>query len=923
MPQKGENTMQLQMITPQEFIDRWQNAGFGERQGSQSFFNDLCGLVGHMTPAAYADPERFTFEKHVPGGFADAYFEEHFGWEFKGQDAQLDGAFDQLLRYQVHLKTPPLLIVSSFQTIRIQTNFPRMETARYDIAIRELDQPERLALLSDVFFSPDRFHERLRSVDAVTQETASLFQSIVVDMEQRNEDTERLARYLNQLVFCLYSEDAGLLPEGLFSRIVRQHFRHPATFDRAVRSLFTEMAKGGFSGADEIAHFNGDLFNIVDTVELSTVALHRLGEACDRNWRDIEPSIFGTLFERALDASKRTETGAHYTGAEDIKLVVEPVVMRPLRREWDSVRHEVTALLDNGMSEGARNRLEEFRTRLASVTVLDPACGSGNFLYISLQLLLDLEREVIDFAAWQGWHGLTPKVQPNQMLGLEKSHYAAELARTALWIGYIQWHQGNGFQYTQRPLLTPLNTIQQMDAILNLTDLAHPTEPEWPSAEFIVSNPPFLGHVPFRKSLGDRYVEAVYQLYGSRIPNSSDLCCYWLEKARAQIEVGKTRRAGLLATQAVRFQSNRPVLKRIKETGDIFEAISDKDWVLEGAAVHISIICFDNGSDTNRALDGNSVRAINSDLTIGFDLTAAKPLSVNQNIAFQGVGKVGDFDIPAFTAAEMLNKPNPHGRPNTEVIRRWVNGVDITRSPRDMWIIDFGTDRSEEEAALYEVPFEHIKASVKSERIENSVQWRATNWWLHGYLATEMRTALSQMPRYIGTSVTAKHRFFVWLSADSLPSNSVVAIASAEDYMMGVLHSKPHVAWSLAMGTQLEDRPRYIVSTCFETFPFPRPSEEQRDRISAAAVNLSKLREGWLHPSGATATALRRRTLTNLYNERPTWLDNVHARIDEAVAEAYGWPANLTEAEILERLLVLNLERAESERTPLSPRTPP
>ena len=381
--------------------------------------------MGHATPAAHGDPEAFTFEKSVPGGFADAYFEEHFGWEFKGQDAQLDGAFDQLLRYQVHLKTPPLLIVSSFQTIRIQTNFPGMETARYDLDIGEFERPERRELLRDVFFAPHRFRERLRSVDAVTRETASLFQSIVVDMEAQNEDPERLARYLNQLVFCLYSEDAGLLPDGLFAQIVRQHYRNPETFDRAIRSLFGQMATGGFSGADEIAHFNGDLFNVVDTVALSTVALQRLGEACDRNWRDIEPSIFGTLFERALDASKRAQTGAHYTGADDIELVVEPVVMTPLRREWETARAEIDGLLEEGgdchaalamterapamtVEEAARTRLEAFRERLTSVKVLDPACGSGNFLYIALRSLLDFEREVIDFAAVQGWHGLTP-----------------------------------------------------------------------------------------------------------------------------------------------------------------------------------------------------------------------------------------------------------------------------------------------------------------------------------------------------------------------------------------------------------------------------------------------------------------------------------------------------------------------------------
>ena len=916
-------TPQLPTMTPQEFAGRWHDAGFGERQGAQSFFNDLCGLVGHPTPAGYGDPEAFTFEKTVPGGSADAYFEEHFGWEFKGQDAQLDGAFNQLLRYQVHLKTPPLLIVSSFETIRIQTNFPGMETARYDLGIRELEQPQRLGLVRDVFFAPHRFRERLRPVDVVTRDTAAVFQSIVVDMEARNEDPEWLARYLNQLVFCLYSEDAGLLPDRLFTRIVAQHYREPATFERAIRSLFAQMATGGFSGADEIPHFNGDLFKSidqrpVDTVELSAVALQRLGEACERNWRDIEPSIFGTLFERALDASKRAQTGAHYTGADDIELVVEPVVMTPLRREWEETRQEINDLLDEEDADGARARLDAFRERLASVRVLDPACGSGNFLYIALRLLLDLEREVIDFAAVQGWHGLTPTVQPNQMLGLEINHYAAELARTALWIGYIQWHQANGFAYTQRPILTPLDTIRQADAILDLTDPEHPAEPKWPAAEFIVGNPPFLGHVPFRESLGDDYVGAVYTLYGNRIPNSSDLCCYWLEKARGQIETGATKRAGLLATQAIRFQSSRPVLTRIKESGDIFTAISDHDWVLEGATVHTSIICFDNGTDQDRTLDGLAVNNINIDLTAGLDSTQAKRLVANRNLAFQGIGKVGDFDIPEAVAVDMLRQHNPHGRPNTEVIKRWINGTDITQRPRNVWVVDFGVDMSMDAAALYEKPFEYVKEKVMPTRINNKMRWRAENWWLHGYPATTMRQALAALPKYIGTPKVAKHRFFVWLKGDMLPSNLVIAIASDDDYMLGILSSSVHELWAPQVGSQLREADsggRYTPTTCFETFPFPRPTEEQREAIGAAAAELNSLREGWLNPPGVSATELRKRTLTNLYNQRPTWLENIHGRLDAAVAHAYDWPTDLADAEVLERMLALNLERTEISTT--------
>ncbi len=960
-------------ITPQEFIERWSNAGFGERQGAQSFFNDLCGLVGHPTPASFGNPEAFTFEKAVPGGFADAYFEERFGWEFKGRDAQLDGAFDQLLRYQVHLKTPPLLIVSSFDTIRIQTNFPGMETARHDVTVVNLDQPDQLQLVGDTFFAPHRFRERLRSVDAVTRETAALFQSIVEDMEQHSQNTvtphspttvtphsdagpERLARYLNQLVFCLYSEDAGLLPDGLFTRIVAQHYRDPATFDRAIRSLFAQMATGGFSGADEIAHFNGDLFNVIDTVELSAVALQRLGEACEKNWRDIEPSIFGTMFERALDASKRAQTGAHYTGAADIELVVEPVVMIPLRREWAAARAEIEALLEEGMAspsviamaspsviarsdsdvaipseqqqplpqrdchaalamtERARARLQAFRQRLASVTALDPACGSGNFLYIALRSLLDLEREVIDFAAARGWSGPTPRdslpmVQPNQLLGLEINHYAAELARTALWIGYIQWHQANGFPYTQRPILTPLDTIRQTDAILDLSDPDHPTEPEWPPAEFIIGNPPFLGGKLLRTGLSDEYVDALFDWYDGRVPAEADFVCYWFDKAQRMIEAGKTGRVGLLATQGIRGGANRRVLQRIKETGDIFMAWSDHPWVLEGAAVHISIVGFDDGSESDRELDGQPAPSINANLTVGVDLTDAKRLPENLGIAFMGDTKGGPFDIPGDLAREMISSPNPHGRSNTEVVRPWVNGRDITDRRRGMWIIDFG-DMPLEQATLYEAPFEYVNAHVRPMRINNRRALYANNWWWHMEPRPGMLQALQGIKRYIATPRVAKHRLFVWQQADTLSDSAIIVIADDDDYTFGVLHSRFHEVWSLAMGTQLETRPRYTPTTCFETFPFPHPTDAQRDAVAAAAAELDRLREGWLNPEGIGATELRRRTLTNLYNQRPTWLHNAHAALDAAVANAYGWPADLADGEILERLLALNLERA-------------
>ena len=816
--------------------------------------------------------------------------------EFKGSDDHLPGAFNQLLRYQVYLKTPPLLVVSSFRRIQIRTNFPGMETVLHDIPVAELDRPEQLARLRNCFFAPEELRP-VRSVEDVTRETAELFRDIVADMEQHIDDAERLARYLNRIVFCLYAEDAGLLPDNILADILNANRQRPDLSNRAIANLFEQMADGGLFGHHEIAHFNGDLFLPDEPVELSATAMQRLGEAVARNWRNIEPSIFGTLFERALDASQRARLGAHYTGADDIMLVIDPVVMDPLEREWEAARGEIEGLLEDDDGDAARTRLEAFRARLASVTVLDPACGSGNFLYLALRGLLDLEKRVIDYAAAQGWDGITPAVKPNQMLGLEINPYAAELARTALWIGYIQWHQSNGFPYTQSPILTPLDTIRQTDAILDRSDPDNPTEPQWPAAEFIVGNPPFLGGKLLRTGLSDEYVDTLFERYDGRVPAEADLACYWFDQAQRAIAAGRTKRAGLLATQGIRGGANRRLLQRIKETGDIFMAWSDHPWVLEGAAVHISIVGFDDGSETTRELDGQPVAVINANLTSGADLTAAKRLKENFGIAFMGDTKGGPFDIPDELAQEMINSPNPHNKSNAEVVRPWVNGRDITDRRRGMWIIDFG-DMPLEQAALYEAPFEYVNTHVRPMRINNRRAIYANNWWWHMEPRPGMRNAFESLHRFIATPTIAKHRLFAWIPTDILPDHALIVMAKEDDYTFGVLHSRFHELWALAMGTQLETRPRYTPTTCFETFPFPQPTDDQREAIALAAAELNRLREN------------DARTLTNLYNARPTWLDNAHGALDAAVSAAYGWPADLADEEVLERLLALNLERA-------------
>ncbi|MFZ1475376.1 MAG: type IIL restriction-modification enzyme MmeI, partial [Anaerolineae bacterium] len=502
----------------------------------------------------------------------------------------------------------------------------------------------------------------------------------------------------------------------------------------------------------------------------------------------------------------------------------------------------------------------------------------------------------------------------------EVNPYAHELAQATIWIGYIQWLRANGFGAPPEPILKPIQTVRRMDAILAYDAAGRPVEPAWPPADVIIGNPPFLGGKRLRSELGDVYVNKLFDLYGGRVPREADLVCYWFEKARTQIEQGKAKRAGLLATQGIRGGANRKVLERIKASGDIFWAQSDRDWILDGATVHVSMVGFDAGVETSRMLNGQAVTVINADLTATSDLTAAQRLPENFGLSFMGVTPAGSFDVPESQAREWIALPlNPNGRSNKDVLRPYFNGIDLTRRPRNVWIIDYGLDTPIAEAALYEIPFEYLRKHVQPERSKNNRQAYRERWWLHAEARPAMRAALQPLRRYIGTSMVSKHFFFSWLPSEVLPANLLIVVARDDDYFFGVLHSRMHELWARRMGTQLreaESGSRYTPTTCFETFPLPwPPGQEPVDdgrvqAIAAAAQELVRLRDAWLNPPGAGEAELKKRTLTNLYNARPTWLDHAHRKLDAAVLAAYGWPTGLTDEDILARLLALNLARA-------------
>ncbi|MDE2987825.1 MAG: class I SAM-dependent DNA methyltransferase [Chloroflexota bacterium] len=969
---------QAATLSAAEFAAKWRDNARRESASSQEHFIDLCRLLGVPTPAE-ADPsgESYTFEAGVEKlgggqGWADVWKRGHFGWEYKGERADLAAAYRQLLDYREDLENPPALVVSDMDRIQVHTNFTNTRPRVHEITLELLaaggeQTAEALRILRAVMVSPEDLRPR-QTPDEVTDAAARQFAELAFSMQQRGNEPEQVAHFLNRVLFCLFAEDVGLLPRQLVTNMITSRADDPEAFTDGLADVFRRMSDreaSRFFGNDRIEWFNGGLFDDDSVLSFTRDELRTVAGASNLDWSQVEPAILGTLFERGLDPAKRGQLGAHYTDREKILMVVEPVVMTPLRREFAAMQERVAGLMKDRQPspltrEGLRranlpkweqNAEAEWRAylqRLRDVRVLDPACGSGNFLYVTLRLLKDLEQEAIRWGAERlRISGEFPRVDPHNVLGIEINPYARELAGVAIWIGHIQWMLDHGYGFPRDPVLQPLDNMELRDAILAHDDDGNPVPATWPEAEFIVGNPPFLGTgMKLRASLGDDYMEDLFSAWQGSVPKGADLVCYWQERARRQVESRRTSRSGLLATNSIRGGANRVVLESIKGSGDIFVAWSDEPWIVEGAAVRVSIICQDNGSEASRSLNGKVVRAINADLTSGADLTTSKSLPENLRLSFQGVKKGGSFELEGDAAREMLREPaNVNGRPNSDVVLPWKNGLDITRRPRDMFLIDFGIEASHSDAALYERPFRYVEDHVRPYRLKSRERSAREDWWIHQRARPEMRSATAPLNRFIGTARVAKHRLFVWLEEPTLADSQIIVIARDDDYTFGVLHSRAHELWSLRLCTWLGvgNDPRYTPTTTFETYPFPWPlntpddaltpeQRDHRDAIGAAAKELDDKRRLWLNPpewvrevpdvvpslpnrllpvDDEAAEQLKKRTLTNLYNQRPTWLDNLHRTLDAAVFAAYGWPADIEDEQILERLLALNLERAE------------
>jgi hypothetical protein len=867
-------------MTPHNFIHKWGPGGpaFGlnEEQGAQSHFLDLCELLDVPKPGSEAG---YVFEEKnalIGGrtGYADVFRRGSFAWENKAPGKNLDAALRQLQSYSLALSNPPILVVCDRLTIRVYTQFSGHPTETHSVLLAELDQPDKRGLLRRIWLAPESFRPKVTSRD-ITEAAAKSFATLADTLRKRGpvlvkdalgaqDHADQVAHFLTQCLFCFFAEDVGLLPGRMFDELVNNRRLTSDKLTAGLGNLFTVMRDGGLYGNDDIPWFNGGLFKKIKVPPLTVIEMTELRNAASLNWSAIDVSIFGTLFERGLDPAKRSQLGAHYTDPATIMRIVEPVLKRPLLELWAQTARVVKAALakskkkDDARYKDALKAFVGWLDQLKTYRVLDPACGSGNFLFLGLKTLKDIELQSHIEAATMGLERQADLVTgPHNMLGIELNEYAAELARVTVWIGELQWRLLHGYEFKTNPVLEPLDHIECRDALIEFLPLppgegrdegtAQATEAAWPWASVVIGNPPFLGGSKKRRELGDASFEALQTVFAGRVPGGADLVCYWFEKARQAIESNGLGAAGLVATNSIRNGSNRRVLDAICLKGRIFEAWSDEAWVNEGAAVRVSLVAF--GHVEMAMLDGKSVEEISPDLTeekrgLAADFASkgsfstVKAIPENRDACFRGTTKNGTFDIAGTIARNWLSRPNPHGLGNQLVVKPWLNGLDVVRRSSDTWIVDFGLSMERSNAVCFEEPFAHLERSVRKFRQSNRREIYRDKWWIFGEARPGLRSALNNVRRYLVVPQTSKHRIFVWVSSGVIPDQQLIVVARADDTTLGILHSRFHELWSLRTGATLEDRPRYTPTTCFETYPFPAgltPADTAHQRTEAIA----------------------------------------------------------------------------------------
>ncbi|MGB7344058.1 MAG: DNA methyltransferase [Pirellulaceae bacterium] len=1027
-------------MTPDQFVERWEKSGGAELANSQSFLKELCDLlsVDHPDPTQQDTGENtYVFEKAVAFNNGDGtvshgrvdlfragcfVLESKQGSERKaaaaaealatvtktakklsgtakrgtpGWERAMQAARKQAKNYAEAIpdEWPPFLVVVDVgYCFDLYADFsgsgknyiPFPDPNSYRIPIARLRDQRTRQQLKLLWTDPHALDPSKHSAE-VTRDIAARLAKLAKSLEAEH-DAEVVAGFLMRCLFTMFAEDVELIRKESFTELLLSLRFEPENFQPMVESLWEAMDEGKFSTIlrEKIRHFNGKFFKDKTALALNRDQVELLVEAAKHKWDLVEPAIFGTLLERALDPVERHKLGAHYTPRAYVERLVMPTIIEPLRQQWDATYAAAIQLDEDDERKEAVKLLREFHGKLCETRVLDPACGSGNFLYVSMELMKRLEGEVVTAMASFGDHvlpGIT--IDPHQFLGIEINPRAAALAELVLWIGFIQWHRRTRNEIAPpEPILKDYKNIECRDAVMTWDSIEpvvdddgnrvtrwdgrttkphpvtgeevpdedarvqelryiNPQKAEWPETDYIVGNPPFIGDKRQNFALGVGYTEALRATY-TDLPSSADYVMYWWRIAAKLVMEQRVQRFGLITTNSIRQSFNRRIVSSAIESTLPFSlvfAIPDHPWVAseDGAAVRISMTvgtgCKDvigrlakvqsqsEGSGEPSSSLTITTGKIAADLSLGADVTQTTRLKSNSDVCSNGVGVYGRGFILNDEDAIKLNK--------TEDVPIFplINGRDITDRDRGRQVIDlFGFDESDVQEHFPEI-FQHVLTHVKPERQQNNRASYRRLWWIFGEPRKSFRPALQGIVRFIGTPRTAKHRIFVFVPTNVVPETEVIAIALGDALSLGVLSSSIHLRWALCSGSVLESRPRYNASICFDKFPFPNAGNKTTKRIGDLAEQLDghRKRQQELHPK-LTMTGMYN-VLEKLRSGEPltakeqtiheqglvSVLKQIHDDLDAAVFDAYGWPHDLDDEAILQRLVDLNHQRAEEE----------
>ncbi|MFC3317468.1 class I SAM-dependent DNA methyltransferase [Rhizobium rosettiformans] len=935
-----------------------------------------------------AKQSRLSGEKQVSGGLQSSGIES----TPRGRRASANRSWDVLMmnaraqaeNYVRLLPTsdepPPFVLVCDVgHAIEVYANF-RRDGKAYDqfpdrrsfrIYLEELRDETVRARLKAIWTDPLSL-DPTRHAAKVTREIATRIAKVSKALEEQGHPTEEVAMFLMRTLFTMFAEDVELLPKDSFKDLLADCTEKPEIFPGMMQDLWKAMDEGGFTATirEKVKRFNGEFFKNRRAMPLAREEIGELAAAARYDWKDVEPAIFGTFLEQALDPYDRRKLGAHYTPRAYVERLVIATVIDPLRSEWDAARSTADRQKAEGKADAAIRTVQAFHDRLCDTKVLDPACGTGNFLYVSLELMKKLEGEVLEaLANLGGQEGLALEshtVDPHQFLGLEVNPRAAAIAELVLWIGHLQWHFKNRGAAPSEPILKAFHNIENRDAVLlwdgyplpqvkdGVDTYPNARRPKWPDADYIVGNPPFVGGKDIRARMGSAYAEALWKAH-SHMNDSADFVMYWWDRSADILLKPKSRlkRFGYVTTNSISQVFQRRVMEpylNAKKPLSLTMAIADHPWTKvtrDSAAVRIAMTVAQAGKHDGRLMEVTAeegvetdspvilfeekIGRINADLTVGVDLASVIPMRSNEGLSSRGMSLHGSGFIVKPEDAEHLGLGRSPGLERH--IRLYRNGRDLTDRPRGVMVIDLFGLTAEDVRVRYPAVYQHVLTTVKPERDVNNRATYRDNWWIFGEPRRDLRPALVELPRYIATVETAKHRIFQFLDASILPDNKLVAIGLSDGYWLGVLSSRFHVPWAMRTGGWLGvgNDSVYVKSRCFDPFPFPDASDTQKSAIGAVAEELDAHRKRVLseHPH---------LTLTGLYNvlerlkagAKPDDLDakerrifddglvlilkELHDKLDLAVAEAYGWPVDLAEEEVLARLVVLNKERAKEEK---------